>query len=79
MYKGTLFAYYPSTDPQFYLTSLEKIAALPVQRVFPGHHSLEIQPEMVVRVKDAFRVLNAEGKLHHGSGTYDYGDWAVEL
>ncbi len=79
VYKGTLFANYPSTDPQGYLTSLEKIAALPVKRVFPGHHSLEIQPEMVVRVKDAFRVLNAEGKLHHGSGTYDYGDWAVEL
>lgn len=79
VYKGTLFANYPSTDPQSYLKSLEKVAALPAKRVFPGHHSLAIQPEMVARVRDAFRVLDEEGKLHHGSGTYDYGDWAVEL
>jgi len=25
---------------------------------------------------DAFRQLITEGKLHHGSGTFDYGDWA---
>ncbi|HBF37663.1 MAG TPA: MBL fold metallo-hydrolase [Firmicutes bacterium] len=79
VYKDTLFAYYPSTDPQAYLASLEKIAALPVQRVFPAHHSLDIGPEILVRMRDAFRQLNADGKLHHGSGTFDYGDWAVWL
>lgn len=79
VYKGTLFAYYPSTDPEAYLDSLEKIAALPAKRVFPAHHSLDIQPEIVTRMRDAFRQLKAEGKLHHGSGTFDYGDWAVWL
>lgn len=79
VYKDTLFAYYPSTDPQSYLTSLEKVAQLPVNRVFPGHHSLDIQPEILTRMRDAFRELKAEGKLHHGSGTYNYGDWAVWL
>ncbi len=79
VYKGTLFAYYPSTDPQAYLASLEKISALPVERVFPGHHSLDIQPEILIRMRDALRRLNAGGKLHHGSGTFDYGDWAVRL
>ena len=29
VYLDTLFAYYPSTDPEAYLTSLEVIAALP--------------------------------------------------
>lgn len=79
VYKDTLFANYPSTDPQGYLKSLERIAALKAKRVFPGHHSLEIQAEMVTRVRDAFRDLKAQGKLHHGGGTYDYGDWAVEI
>ncbi len=79
VYKDTLLAYYPSTDPQSYLQSLEKIAALPVKRVFPGHHSLDIQPEIIIRMRDAFRKLHAEGKLHHGSGTYDFGDWVVRL
>lgn len=79
VYKDTLLAYYPSTDPQAYLASLEKIAALPVKKVFPAHHSLDIQPELLFRMRDAFRALSAEGNLHHGSGTFHYGDWSVWL
>lgn len=79
VYKDTLFAYYPSTDPQEYLASLEKIAALPAKRIFPAHHSLDIRPEIVNRMKNAFSQLKEKGRLHHGSGTYDYGDWAVRL
>lgn len=79
VYKDTLFAYYPSTDPLAYLESLEAIAALPVKRVFPAHHSLDIQPEILSHMRDAFRQLKADGNLHHGSGTFDYGDWAVWL
>lgn len=79
VYKDTLFAYYPSTDPAAYLASLEKIALLPAKQVFPAHHSLDIKPEIIVRMRDAFRELRAKGLLHHGSGTFDYGDWAVWL
>ena len=79
VYKDTLFAYYPSTDPQAYLKSLEKIAAFPVKKVFPAHHSLKIEPEILDRMCNEFSKLNIEGKLHHGSGTFDYGDWAVWL
>ncbi len=79
VYKDTLFAYYPSTDPEAYLRSLEKLSVLPAEKIFPAHHSLDIQPEIIVRMRDAFRQLKAEGKLHHGSGTFDFGDWAVWL
>jgi glyoxylase-like metal-dependent hydrolase (beta-lactamase superfamily II) len=79
VYKDTLFAYFPSTDPELYLNSLEKVSALPVGNVFPAHHTLDIQPEILGRMRDAFRQLKAEGKLHHGTGTFDYGDWAVWL
>lgn len=79
VYKDTLFAYYPSTDPVAYLASLEKLAALPAQKVFPAHHSLDIRPEIIIRMRDAFRQLREEGKLHHGSGTFDFGDWGVWL
>ena len=79
VYKDTLFAYFPSTDPEAYLKSLEQVSALPVKHVFPGHHTLNIQPEILGRMCDAFRQLKAEGKLHHGSGTFEFGDWAVWL
>ena len=79
VYQGKLYAYYPSTDPKAYLHSLEKIGKLPAKRIFPGHHSLEVRPELVTRMRDGFRELQAEGKLHHGSGTFDYGEWTVWL
>lgn len=79
VYKDTLTAWFPSTEPEAYLQSIEKIAELPAKQVFPAHHSLDIQPEILIRMRDAFRQLKADGKLHHGSGTFDYGDWAVWL
>ena len=77
VYKDVLFAYYPSTDPEAYLASMERVAALPVKRVFPAHHSLGAQPELLARIRDAFRDLKAEGKLHHGGGQFDYGDFGI--
>ena len=79
VYKDILFAYYPSTDPEAYLASLKKISALPVKKIFPAHHSLDIQPEILMRMRDAFAQLKVDGKLHHGSGTFHYGDWGVWL
>lgn len=77
VYKDTLFAYYPSTDPKAYLKSIERVATLPVKKVFPAHHSLDIHPEILIRMRDAFRQLELEGKLHHGSGTFEYKDFAI--
>ncbi len=79
VYCGTLFANYPSTDPTAYLESLEKISALPVQKVLPGHHSLDVQPDLIERMREAFCRLKANGQLHHGSGSFDYGDWSLCL
>ncbi len=79
VYKDILLAYYPSTDPEAYLASLEKISSLPVKRVFPAHHSLDIQPEILTRMKKALEQLRSEGKLCHGSGTFDHGDWGIWL
>lgn len=79
IYKDTLFAYYPSTDPKAYCASLEKVSKLPVKAVFPAHHTLDIKPEIILRMRDALRQLQKEGKLCHGSGTFDYGDWAIWL
>ncbi|MEG1567406.1 MAG: MBL fold metallo-hydrolase [Anaerovoracaceae bacterium] len=79
IYKDTLFAYYPSTDPEAYLNSLETLAILNVTKVFPAHHSLDIQQEIIIRMRDALYKIKEEGKLKHGSGVFDYGDWAIWL
>lgn len=78
-YQGMLTAWFPSTDPEAYLKSLETVAALPVKKVFPAHHALDIRLEMIIRMRNAFVQLKEKGMLHHGSGTFDYGDWSVWL
>lgn len=79
VYIGTLFAYYPSTDPVAYLDSIQKIAALPVKRVFPAHHSLDVPDTILTDMEKAFLNLKAGNKLCHGSGTHDFGYFSIWL
>ena len=79
VYRGTLFAHYPSTDPAAYLASLETVARLPVTRLLPGHHSLDVPVSLVAEVRDAFRSLDRTGDLRHGSGLHRFDGFAVNL
>ena len=79
VYQGTLYAHYPSTDPQAFLHSLERIAALPARRVFPGHHQLDISPNLPTAMVHALQSLQQQGKLRHGSGLHTYDNWAIQL
>ena len=79
VYKKTLAAYFPTTDLEDYLHSLEEIGSLPIKRVLPGHFGLDVEPDIILRMRDAFRALKAEGRLCYGSGVIDYGDWALRL
>lgn len=38
-----------------------------------------MSPEILVRMRDALRQLKAEGRLRHGTGKLDYGDWGIWL
>lgn len=79
IYIGTLFAYYPSTDPVKYLESLQRVAALPVEKVLPAHHDLNVPDTIRTDMEKAFLEIRTEGKLHHGSDTHDYGYFSVWL
>ena len=79
IYKGLLYANYPSTDPQAYLKSVEKISAYTPTKIFPAHHSLDIPVEYIAQVQNALRALNDRHLLCHGSGKFDYGDWSILL
>ena len=53
--KGTLFANYPSTESTIYLISLEKVAMLSIKYILPAHHTLDVQPEIVMQMQNALR------------------------
>ena len=79
LYRGCLDAFYPTTSPEDFLSSLERIAALPLREILPGHHALNCPPDLAVRARDGFRRLRERGLLHQGAGRFDFGDFQVHL
>lgn len=79
VYKGTVYADFPSTDPEALLHSLERLASYPVKRIFPGHHDTDINPDIIQYMARELRGLKEKGLLRHGGGYHDFGDWGIRL
>ncbi len=79
VYAGTLYADYPSTDPEAYLASVERIARLPAGRLLPGHHSLDVRAGLAGEIAAELRSLRESGKLAHGAGRFDFPGWSIAL
>lgn len=79
IYQGCLDAFYPTTDPQLFLQSLEKIQNLSLNKILPGHHTLHIPVDMADKIKKAFRKLSEEGKLKQGNGIFDFGEFQIHI
>ena len=79
IYIGELFAYYPSTDPIAYMNSIKKLLPLPVKRILPAHHGLNVPLSIIKDMDRAFTELYEKGKLKHGSGTFTYKDFGIKL
>lgn len=79
VYLGELYAFYPSTDPQAYLSSIKKLVDLPIDRLFPGHRSLDIDPLIIESIYAELSNLDKAGKLAHSGIRYDFDDWSISL
>lgn len=79
IYAGKLDAFYPTTDPVQFYHSVQRIAQLSLTRVLPGHHTLALDVSIIHRIESAFAQLNQAGKLHHGSGMFDFGEFQIHI
>ena len=79
IYAGKLDAFYPSTDPTQFAASVRKMSQLPVKKLLPGHHHLNLSPNLIDHVRDAFDALEHQGLLHHGSGVHLYDGFSIHL
>ena len=79
VYAGCLDAFYPTTDPLLFWRSLRRVKALPVRRLFPGHHRLDIPPELINRAEAAFASIAAAGRLRRGEGVFDFDGFQIHL
>ncbi len=80
LYQGTLYAFYPSTDPVAYAASIARLAAMQgVCRLLPGHNELDVPVALLGRANTAFGQLREHGLLCHGSGMHDFGRLKIKL
>lgn len=79
IYQGKLDAFYFSTSPRDFASSVARIAALPVSRILPGHNTLDIKPKLIQQVHQAFQELETNQQLMHGSGIHDFEDFQIHL
>ncbi len=79
IYAGQLDAFYPSTDPEAFAQSVQRMAALPVKKLLPGHYTLDISPALIGRVDAAFSQLRQKGQLRQGSGIFDGDGFSIHL
>ena len=79
IYKGCLYAFYPSTDPLLYMRSVEKMKTLDIKQLLPAHHQLHISVDLIDKVANAFNELYKANKLKHGAGIFDFGDFQIHI
>lgn len=79
IYQGCLDAFYPSTDPELFWRSVQRVQRLHPRRILPGHHRLSVPMDLLPRIEAAFARLSEQGRLAHGAGVLDCGDFQIHI
>lgn len=79
IYEGCLDAFYPTTDPAQFMRSVEKINALPLKKILPGHYRLDIPAGLVGEIYRGFEKIQSEGKLAHGGGKFIFEHFQIHI
>ena len=80
VYEGTLYAFYPSTDPVAYRDSVHRLCGEAKDyRVLPSHHNLNLPGDFLTRVCTAFDQLEEEGHLVQGSGVFSFDSFSIHV
>lgn len=79
VYAGCLDAFYPTSDPYAYWTSIQRIKTLPVQKILPGHHQLSLSIDLIGKIDDAFKQLDQDGHMKQGSGIFSFDGFSIHI
>lgn len=79
IYKGCLYAFYPTTDPQLFYNSVKRVQKYKITRILPGHHSLSIPVSLIDEVEAGFAQIERSGQLKHGSGLFEFGGFQIQI
>ncbi len=80
LYEGTLYAFYPSTDPQLFAKSIHRLNTLShISKLFPGHNRLDISVDFLSEADSAFDEISGQNKLKHGTGLHEFEHISIKL
>ena len=80
IYKGTLYAFFESTDPRGYYNSITNLSKLEnVSEIYPGHNKIGLNGDFIEKIKLAFNNLKEANLLSHGSGIHEFEEFSIKL
>jgi glyoxylase-like metal-dependent hydrolase (beta-lactamase superfamily II) len=80
LYRGTLYAFYESTDPVAFAQSISRLCGLDsVTTILPGHNEVGLSRDDLSLAQAAFHAIERKGGLHHGSGLHEFGAISIHL
>lgn len=79
IYKGCLYAFYPTTDPQLFYRSVKRLQGYKITKVLPGHHQLDIPVSLIGEVEAGFGTLERTGRLRQGNGSFEFGSFQIQI
>ena len=79
IYKGCLYAFYPTTDPQLFYHSVKRVQKYKISRILPGHHPLSIPVSLIDEIEAGFAQIERSGKLKHGNGLFEFENFQIQI
>ncbi len=79
IYKGCLYAFYPTTDPWLFYRSVKAVQRYDISRVLPGHHQLNIPVSLVNEIAAGFAQLEEKRQLKQGAGLFSFGNFQLQI
>lgn len=79
IYTGCLDAFYPTTDPYDFMNSVSKIKDLPLKKLLPAHHSLDISTSLVADIYNGFKEIYESGRLVQGNGIFEFQNFSIHI
>lgn len=79
IYTGCLDAFYPTTDPYDFMNSVSKMIDLPLKKLLPAHHSLDIPTSLVLDIYNGFNEIYKSGRLVQGNGIFEFQNFSIHI
>lgn len=78
--QAPIYAFFPTTSPEDLVQSLEKIAKLSsLTKIFGSHHTLGVEPSILLEVKTAVKMLRKNNLVRFGTGIHHFNGFSIQF